>query len=104
MASGLMNPFFLVEREILKNTNARGDLSKLSKSGDLEKIVSYLARMKKSVNNEKCLIVTGFPCVEATLVNQLHNRRDITTFGVPITIFGVYFYWKAVKISTDNPL
>ena len=79
MASGLMNPFFLVEREILKNTNARGDLSKLSKPGDLEKIVSYLARLKKSVNNEKCLIVTGFPCVEATLVNAIGvtEKRNI---------------------------
>ena len=60
----IQNPFLLVEKEILKETNARGDLSKLAKWGDLENIVTYLYALKKSPGKERCLILTGFPCIE----------------------------------------
>ena len=56
--------FLQVEKEILKDTNARGDLQKLAKWGNLEKIVLHLASLRNSSSHEKCLLLTGFPCIK----------------------------------------
>ena len=56
--------FLQVEKEILKDTNARGDLQKLAKWGNLEKIALHLASLRNSSSHEKCLLLTGFPCIK----------------------------------------
>ena len=56
----------LIEKEILKDTNARGDLNKLARRGDLKKIISHLRSLKNSSMEEKCLLLTGFPCIKAS--------------------------------------
>ena len=63
--------FLQIEKEILKNTNARGDLKKLAKWGDLDKIVSYLVSLKNPSSHEKCLLLTGFPCIRKSREDKI---------------------------------
>ena len=79
--------FLQIEKEILKDTNARGDLKKLAKPGDLEKIVSHLRSIKNSPDHGKCLLLTGFPCIETSKVveNIASNSETKETRNVQET-------------------
>ena len=79
--------FLQIEKEILKDTNARGDLKKLAKPGDLEKIVSHLRSIKNSSDPGKCLLLTGFPCIETSKVvkNIASNSESKETRNVQET-------------------
>ena len=73
-----------IEKEILRDTNARGDLKKLARWGDLEKIVLHLKSLKDSTAPEKCLLLTGFPCIEKSKVvkdadsdNETKEMRNV---------------------------